>query len=307
MSASRPASPTDDAAVFDRRLVRLHRDRAAAHFAAHDFLFREIAERVLERLDEIKRRFPLALDLGCRTGIVRGMLRARGGIETLIEADLSPAMCAKATGPCRLVADEERVPFRDGSLDLVISILGLHWVNDLPGALIQIRRALKPDGLFLGALFGGETLHELRAAWLHAELEQSGGASPRVSPVAAVEDAPGLMLRAGFALPVVDTDRITVTYPDPFALMRELRGMGESNAACARRARFTGRSTLLAAANAYRSLFATAEDRVPATFQTVYLTGWSPHPSQQQPKPRGSGEVNLADVLRGEDDYTKPR
>ncbi len=290
--------PGDDALVFDRRLARAHRDRAAAHYGAHDFLHREIAERVLERLDEIKRRFPLALDLGCRTGVVGAMLQGRGGIETLIECDLSPAMVGRAGGALRLVGDEERLPFREASLDLVISVLGLHWVNDLPGALIQIRRALKPDGLFLGAFFGGETLHELRAAWLHAELERTGGASPRVSPMAAVEDMASLMQRAGFALPVVDTDRITVTYQEPLALMRELRGMGEANTARARRSHFTGRATLFAAASAYHSLHAGAENRIPATFQTIYLTGWCPHPSQQQPAKRGSGQISLASVLR---------
>lgn len=292
------AETGDDAPIFDRRLVRAHRDRAAAHFAAHDFLYREIAERVLERLDEIKRRFPLALDLGCRTGVVRTMLNGRGGIEHLIECDSSPAMAARAAGPLRLVADEELLPFRAASLDLVISVLSLHWANDLPGALIQIRRALKPDGLFLGAFFGGETLHELRAAWLHAEIERSGGASPRVSPTAAVEDMGGLMQRAGFALPVVDTDRITVTYREPLVLMRELRGMGESNACRARRPGFTARGTLFAAADSYRALYATAENRIPATFQTIYLTGWCPHPSQQQPAKRGSGQISLARVLR---------
>jgi SAM-dependent methyltransferase len=296
----------DDALVFDRRLVRAHRDRAAAHYSVHDFLHREIAERVLERLDEIKRRFPLALDLGCRTGVVGSMLNGRGGIEALVECDLSRAMVGRASGALRLVGDEERLPFREASLDLVISILGLHWVNDLPGALIQIRRALKPDGLFLGAFLGGETLHELRAAWLHAELERTGGASPRVSPAAAVEDMAGLMQRAGFALPVVDTDRITVTYQEPLALMRELRGMGETNACRARRSHFTGRTTLFAAATAYRSLSATAENRIPASFQTIYLTGWCPHPSQQKPSKRGSGQISLARVLRDDDGEPSP-
>jgi SAM-dependent methyltransferase len=306
-SPSHRGSEPGDHQVFDRRLVRAHRDRAAGHFAAHDFLQREIAERLIERLDDIKRRFPLALELGCRTGIVRSLLKHRGGVETLIECDLSDAMVRHAAGPCRLVADEELLPIRDGSLDLVIAVLSLHWVNDLPGALIQIRRALKPDGLFLGALFGGETLHELRVAWVHAELERVGGASPRVSPVAAVEDMGGLMQRAGFALPVIDTDHIVVTYPDPIALMRELRGMGETNACRARRGAFTARGTLFAAADAYRRLFATSEGRVPATFQTIYLTGWSPDPSQQQPAKRGSGTVKLATALRDDADATASR
>lgn len=297
---SRPPG-ADDAQVFDRRLVRLHRDRAAPHYAGHDFLHREVAERVLERLDEIKRRFPLALDLGCRTGIVGSLLKGRGGIEHLVECDLSATMIARTGGSLRVIGDEEALPFRDSSLDLVISVLGLHWVNDLPGTLIQIRRALKPDGLFLGAFFGGETLHELRAAWMHAELEHSGGASPRVSPVAAVEDLGGLMQRAGFALPVVDTDTITVTYKEPFALMRELRFMGEANANRARRSHFTGRAMLGAAASAYQAQFATVEGRIPASFQTIYLTGWCPHPSQQQPAKRGSGQISLARVLRDDE------
>jgi SAM-dependent methyltransferase len=173
-------------------------------------------------------------------------------------------------------ADEEFLPFRPGSLDLVISVLALHWVNDLPGALIQIRRALKPDGLFLGALFGGETLHELRAAWLAAEVERTGGASPRVAPSADAEQMAGLLQRAGFALPVVDTDRITVTYAEPLALMRELRGMGETNATAARARRFTTRTLLFEVAAAYRALRGTADGRIPATFQTIYLTGWAP-------------------------------
>lgn len=306
MSEPRSRPPdADNAQVFDRRLMRTHRDRAAARYGAHDFLHREVAERVLERLDEIKHRFPLALDLGSRTGIIGTMLNGRGGIETLIECDPSPAMVRRAGGSHRLVADEEFLPFREASLDLVISVLGLHWVNDLPGALIQIRRALKPDGLFLGAFFGGETLRELRAAWMHAELERAGGASPRVSPVAAVDDMAGLMQRAGFGLPVVDTDKITVTYKEPLALMHELRGMGETNACQTRRSHFTGRATLLAAATAYRSQFATVEGRVPASFQTIYLTGWCPHPSQQKPAKRGSGQISLADALR-EDEPTIP-
>lgn len=301
MAAPTRPSPAPDHALFDRRKVQQQRDRAARDYHAHDFLHREIAERVLERLDEIKRRFPLALDLGCRTGIVRELLRGRGGVETLIELERSPAMLARASGPCRLVGDEERLPIRDGSLDLVISVFALHWVNDLPGTLIQIRRALKPDGLFLGAILGGDTLIELRSAWLEAELERHGGASPRVAPSAGVDDLGGLLQRAGFGLPVVDTDRITVTYADPLALMRELRAMGETNACAARTQSFTSRATLFGAIEAYRANFGLAEGRIGATFQSVYLTGWAPDASQQKPARRGSGTVSLGRVL-GEDD-----
>ena len=297
---SRPAPPAGHI-VFDRRRVRAQRDRAAANYDAHDFLHREIAERLLERLEEIKRRFPLALDLGCRTGLVRRLLRGRGGIETLIEMELAPAMLARAEGPCRLVADEELLPFREASLDLVISVFALHWVNDLPGALAQIRRALKPDGLFLAAFPGGDTLIELRGAWMEAELARHGGISPRVSPSAAVDDMPGLLQRAGFALPVVDTDTITITYADPLALMRELRGMGETNACIGRARGFTQRGTLLGALEAYGSAHRTAEGRIGATVQTVYLTGWAPDASQREPARRGSGTVSLARALDEDD------
>src|ERR1700722_18901647 len=267
----------DSMQVFDRRAVRAHRERAAARLAEHDFLFREAADRLADRLLDFKRAFPTALDLGCHTGVLAQVLRGRGGIETLVQADLSPAMAGRAQG-LRVAADEEALPFAPQSFDLVLSVLSLHWVNDLPGALLQIRRCLKPDGLFLGCLLGGGTLAELRDALLHAEAEIEDGASPRVSPFADLRDAGGLLQRAGFALPVADGERIAVTYPNALALMHDLRGMGESNAVLDRRKHFSRRTTLARAA----ALYAAADERITASFQLLTLTGWQPHASQQQ-------------------------
>jgi SAM-dependent methyltransferase len=286
----------DSLLVFDRATVRRRRERAAAGFAAHDFLFREVAERLADRLDDVRRRFPQALDLGCRGGVLARSLAGRGGIETLVAADLSERMARQAGGQA-VVADAERLPFAEASFDLVVSVLDLHWVNDLPGALIQIRRALKPDGLFLAALFGLETLRELRQALLEAEIAAEGGASPRVSPFVDLGDAGALLQRAGFALPVADAETVTVTYADALALMRDLRAMAESNAVAARRRSFSRRATLFGAASLYRERFARPDGRLPATFQIVTLTGWGPHPDQQRPLRPGSAAARLAEAL----------
>ena len=289
--------------IFDRRAVRRHRERAAGTLSAHDFLLREVAGRLAERLDDVTRRFPLALDLGCHDGALGRALAGRGGIETLIQADLSPAMARKASeaGRPALAADEEALPFAEASFDAVFSLLSLHWVNDLPGALIQVRRALKPDGLFLAALLGGETLKELRAALIAAEAEVEGGASPRVSPFADVRDLGGLLQRAGFALPVADVDDIAVSYPDAFKLMADLRGMGEANALSDRRKSLSRRATLMRAAELYAERHAGADGRVPATFQVIYLTAWAPHGSQPKPLAPGSARSRLAEALGSEE------
>ncbi|MEO5338666.1 MAG: methyltransferase domain-containing protein [Magnetospirillum sp. WYHS-4] len=261
--------------VFNRRVLRLHRDRAALRPGDGDFLFREVAERLADRLDDVKRRFPVALDLGCRDGLLGRMLDGRGGIERLVRCDLSPRMAGQA-GPLALAADEEFLPFAEASFDLVLGNLTLHWVNDLPGALVQIRRILKPDGLFLASLLGGETLKELRQAFLAAEMAEEGGAGPRVSPFADLKDAGNLLVRAGFAGAVADADRLTVSYGDPFRLMADLRAMGESNAVLERRIGFTRRATLAGAAARYAEDFGGADGRLPATFEVLFLTGWSP-------------------------------
>ena len=203
-----------------------------------------------------------------------------------------------------LAADEEALPFGRETLDLVLSNLSLHWVNDLPGALIQIRNALKPDGLFLAAMLGGDTLTELRQALMEAEIAETGGASPRVSPFADLSDAASLLQRAGFALPVADSDTITVTYPDAFALMRDLRRMGEAGAVRERPKHASPRRLMFAAAERYAELFADADGRIPATFQILYLTGWAPAASQQKPLRPGSAETRLADALDTKEEST---
>lgn len=288
--------------VFDRRSLRMHRDRAASHIAGHDFLFREVAERLTERLDDVKRRFPLALDLGCHAGNVRRALQGRRNVDTLVQCDLSPRMARLAgNGFPALAADEEALPFADSSFDLVIGSLSLHWVNDLPGALVQIRRALKPDGLFLAALFGGETLRELRNAFVEAELARTGGAAARVAPFADIRDAGGLLQRAGFALPVADTETIVVTYADAFGLIADLRGMGETNVGVLRSRAFTPRGTLARMVQTYSERYGDAEARIPATFQVIYLTAWAPHETQQKPLRPGAARSRLADALATEE------
>ncbi len=288
--------------VFDRRLLRARRDRAAASLPAHDFLFREVAARLVDRLADIRRDFTVALDLGCHTGFVAQAAKALppGKIGALVQADLSPRMAAAARAAAGLpsvAADEEYLPFADASFDLVLSCASLHQVNDLPGALVQIQRALKPDGVFLAALFGGATLSELRQAWLAAETAQEGGAGPRVAPFADLRDAAGLLQRAGFALPVADSDTITVTYDTPLKLMADLRSMGESNVMIERRRTPTRRATLMAAADHYMAQFAGSDGRAPATFQILYLTGWAPAAGQPQALRPGSAQSRLADAL----------
>ncbi len=290
---------TDVMNVFDRRAVRRQRDRAAPGLAAHDFLFREVAERLVERLDDVRRDFPLALDLGCHGGHLAAALQGRRGIEQLIQCDLSPAMArtARANNRPTLVADEEWLPFAPRTFDLVVSGLSLHWVNDLPGALVQIKQCLKPDGLFLGAILGGETLQELRIALIEAESDL--GTAPRVSPFAELRDAGGLLQRAGFALPVADLDRITVSYASALALVQELRGMGESHAGHNRRP--LRRGTLLRAAEIYAEKFGQADGRVAATFDVLTLTGWAPDATQPRALRPGSAAQRLAEALDSEE------
>jgi SAM-dependent methyltransferase len=283
-------------AVFDRMILRARRARAAARLGEVDFLIRAAAERLLERVRDVRREFPLALELGCHTGQMAALLGGCPQIGRLLQADLSHEMVRRAHG-ARLVADEEALPFGRSCLDLVLSCFSLHWVNDLPGALAQIRYALRPDGLLLAAMPGGTTLAELREALMRAELEVGGGAAPRVSPFVDVRDAGLLLQRAGFALPVVDIDTITVTYDHPLRLIAELRAMGEANALAERDRAPLGRATLLRACEIYRERFGDAAGRIPATFQILTLSGWMPDPGQPQPIRRGSGRINLAEAL----------
>jgi SAM-dependent methyltransferase len=286
--------------IFDRRLSRRRRDRAAARFDEFDFLMIEAADRLADRLLDLRREFNAVLDLGAHSGVLAKVWPV--GLEKtwLAHADLSPAMAARAAthGPA-LACDEEALPFAEASLDAVLSCLSLHWVNDLPGALVQIRRALAPDGLFLASVLGGDTLVELREVLSAAELEVTGGISPRVSPFADIPDLGGLLQRAGFALPVVDSDALTVTYDNLFALMADLRGMGESNAVLERHKLPTRRGVLMRAAEIYHEHFADADGRIPATFQILTMTGWAPDASQQKPLRPGSARNRLADAVGG--------
>jgi len=270
-----PAAP-----LFDRRVWRLHRDRAAGGV---EFLHHEVAERLVDRLDLVNRDFPAAVDLGAGNGALTRALARRTGSRLIIAAEPAERLLSVAPPP-RVRADPEFLPFRDASLDLVASCLVLHWCADLPGALIQIRRALKPDGLLLAALLGGNTLVELRTALFEAELAEEGGVSPRVSPTVELADAAGLLQRAGFAMPVADSETIAVTYPDMLALMRDLRGMGETNALATRRP-YLRRATLGRAAAIYAERFANPDGRVRATFEVLFLTGWAPHPDHAKPPP----------------------
>lgn len=287
----------DSPLIFDRKRLGLHRARAAADLAQHDFLFREAADRLADRLEDVTRRFPLALDLGAHTGQLRQMLAGRGGVETLVEADISPALTQRNNADLRLVADEELLPFAENSFDLALSALSLHWVNDLPGTLVQLRRALKPDGLLLAMLFGGQTLKELRQSLELATLEVEGGMAANVSPFVDVRDAGSLLQRAGFALPVVDAEVLTVSYDNLFALMHELRGMGEANALLHSRKNFSRRQTFMRAAEIYQEKFSDGEGRILASFELVAMTGWKPHESQQKAAKRGSATASLKDFL----------
>ena len=286
--------------LFDRPLHRRRLARAAGTFAGADFLWRRAAEDIVERLDAIRRTFPRAILLGDRQGLLARAIEdggRPGQVGELIRADLSAEMLSGAEGP-RVVADEERLPFQEGCADLVVSVLSLHWVNDLVGALIQARRALKPDGLFLGILLGGASLHELRHSLTQAELDLRGGAGPRVSPFIDAADAGDLMRRAGFALPVIDVDRVTVRYPDPLALMADLRAMGQTNVLRERSNTPLTRPLLARAREIYLESFADGDGRVPATFEIIVLTGWAPHPDQPAPLKRGSATARLEDALR---------
>ena len=276
--------------IFDRTLLRARRARAAALGPA-TFLIDRVADDMAGRLSAVLRQFAIAADIGTPTDAVRRALAGRVG--TIVAAD--PVVPG---GAFAVAADEEALPFRDGSLDLAVSALALQFVNDLPGTLVQIRRALKPDGLFLAAIIGGESLVELREAFAQAESEIEGGVSPRVAPFADLRDLGALLQRAGFALPVTDIDRVTVRYATPLALMHDLRRMGAANALAERRRTPLRRATLRRLLEIYADRFADADGRIRATFEIVWLSGWAPHESQQKPLAPGSARARLADALR---------
>ena len=284
--------------IFDRRLHARRRARAAARFSEHSFLKQAAAEDIALRLSAINRRFERVLDLGAHNRTLEHVLRADQAVADRIgdvfSADLSPAFVKPPLG---VVADEEALPFADASFDLVVSALSLHWVNDLPGTLVQIRRILKPDGLFVGVALGGRTLTELRQSLLAAEEEVRGGAANRVSPSMDVIDAAGLLQRTGFAMPVADNDARTVRYANPLRLLADLRGMGETAAFVGSEAPALTRGILLRAMEIYQQRFTDPDGRVRATFEFVTMSGWGPSADQPRPKRPGSATARLADAL----------
>jgi SAM-dependent methyltransferase len=283
--------------IFDRRLHALRRTRSARGYSQYSFLKEAAAEDISLRLSAINRRFERVLDLGAHGGVLSRVLRSdvalADRIGHVISSDLSPAF---AEPPLSVVADEEVLPFADESFDLVLSALSLHWVNDLPGALIQIRRVLRPDGLFIGVVLGGRTLAELRQSLLAAEEETRGGAANRVSPFMDVIDGAGLLQRTGFAMPVADNDARTVRYANPLRLLEDLRGMGETSALLSRGPPLT-RTILMRAMEIYSERFSDPDRRIRATFEFVTMSGWAPAPDQPKPKRPGSATARLADAL----------
>jgi SAM-dependent methyltransferase len=278
--------------LFDPRALSMRAARAARTWPQADFLHRHAAEGVAERLSDVARAFPRAAVIGVCGGAALAALSDRPQAAATVALDLAPmaALCGAQAG-------SEPLALGEGGFDLVASCLWLHRANDPVGQLIQMRRLLRPDGLLIAALFGGRNLHELRAALAEAEAEIEGGLSPRVCPMADVRDLGALLQRAGFAMPVADVERLEVDYADAFALMRDLRRMGEANAMAARRRAFTRRATLMRAAQIYADHFSRPDGRVTATFEIVYLTGWSPGPDQPTPKRPGSATARLADAL----------
>lgn len=285
---------TDDILIFDRQRVRANRDRAASRAGdGHYFLHQWAARALSARLLDVKRDFPIAVALGANGS---NHFQVHEKIGTMVTMDLATGPLTKIDGPV-VQADEEMLPFAPESLDLVLSPLVLHTVNDLPGALLQIRQSLKPDGLFLAAMLGGETLRELREVMTEAEISLRDGASPRVAPFADKPQAGALLQRAGFNLPVIDSEIITVTYANAFRLMEDLRFMGEGNAIIRRDQRFAGRAFFMETSRLYQERYAEPDGRITASFEIIFMIGWAPHESQQKPLRPGSAKHSMADAL----------
>jgi SAM-dependent methyltransferase len=295
---------TDVPRLFDEAAQVRRLDRAATGWREADFLHRRAADAIGERVQDVARPLPRAIIAGSGGGVYAEALRGVGGIEAASQVEASPALAALAarTAPWAVVHTAPDLGgVAPGAADLVVSGLTLHRANDPVGALVQARLALRPDGLLLGAMLGGQTLHELRACLAEAEIAVEGGLSPRVAPMADLRDVGALLQRAGFAMPVTDIDRVVVDYADPFALMRDLRAMGETNTLAERRRGFTRRETLLRAAALYAETFANADGRIRATFEIIHFSGWSPGPGQPVPKRPGSATARLADALGAEE------
>jgi len=292
-----PAPPPQ---IFDRALVHRRLDRAWSRAGADggaDFLLRRATEELIDRLSVVKRRFALAVDFGTPGPHAAAALASSGRVDRVVR--IAPTLASLGAGDFSgAVGDIERLGLADGRFDLAVSLLALQTVNDLPGALIQMRRALAPDGLLVVALLGGDTLNELRQSLTLAESEVLGGASPRVAPFVELRALGGLAQRAGLALPVVDLDRVPVRYGDVLALMRDLRAFGGANALADRSRRPLRREVLARAASAYAEAFADPDGRLRATFDIVWLSGWAPHESQPTPLKPGSATTRLADAFK---------
>jgi SAM-dependent methyltransferase len=294
MKSSQPLGP------FDRALVRKHKDRAAKRFEQARFLKDRTIEDICDRLEFINRHFATVLDVGSQDGYFKREVRKRpqliDKISYIAQSDFSTRQLGQATNSA-FVCDEELLPISPDSLNLIVSALTLHWVNDLPGFLVQARMALKPDGLLLVSFLGGRTLQELRATIASVETQQGLQPSARVSPFADAQDGAQLLQRAGFALPVADSDVVTVRYDSVFGLFRDLKAMGETAAFLDRPAKPLNRTQIAAIADQYSQDFADPDGRIRATFEIITLTGWAPHTSQQKPLRRGSAKMRLADAL----------
>ena len=299
--SAKPAPPLEDGPprLFDRALLRRRRDRAAGEFSDYDFLHARVADDLLDRVESVSRDFETCVVLGGGGAVGRALEDrpgARKKIGTLIETDLSPAMASLSDHPAAAI-DEEMLPLKEGSVDLIVSCLGLHWTNDLVGALIQINYALKPDGFFAGAILGGATLSELRDALKAADGALGREPERRVSPFADTFDMAGLVSRAGFSMPVSDVDRVRARYGNAFVLMRDLRKMGETNVLVERTRSPANKALFVKAAQAYSSACAGEDGKIPASFDVIHFAGWAPHPDQPRPKRPGSATARLADAL----------
>lgn len=281
--------------IFDAELVTAHRRRALKQgVAGSDFLMARAAEDLAERLATVERKFVRAATVFCVSPAAAGVLAASGKAADIVRIEADQMFLGTESG---IVSDAETIALEPASIDLAVSLLSLQEANDIPGQLIQIRRALRPDGLFLGVLAGAGTLVELRESLLAAETEITGGASPRVIPFTDVRDAGGLLQRAGFALPVADVETVTVRYDTMFGLMADLRAMGVTNALADRSRKPATRRLFQRAAEIYAERFSDPDGRVRASFSFIWLSGWAPDPSQQKPLKPGSAQVSLAKVL----------
>lgn len=283
--------------LFDSHLLPARRDRAAAlGFAGGaDFLHCEVASLVAERLAEVAREFHDAAVVGSGGGVYAAALSGRVPRQRIVQVETSLARASAAS--VAPVVHLDPLPLPEAGFDLLVSGLELHWADDPVGLLVQMRRALRPDGLMIATLFGGRTLHELRASLAEAEVETAGGLSPRVAPMAEIRDLGGLLQRAGFAMPVADAERFDVSYETPLHLMRELRAMGETNILTARRRAALARATLARACEIYAEAFPAPGGRIAATFEIAFLTGWAPGEDQPKPLRPGSASARLADAL----------